>query len=451
MQITKNQTDNLNLSITVALSPEDYLPVAEKALKNYAHKVSMPGFRPGKVPTGMVRKMYGKSILLEEVNRMLGDSLNNYIEENGLRLLGNPLPSETVAPKVDFDNPDVMEFTFDLGLSPEVNVELSKSRRFTRYVITPSDADVDSALENMARRNGEMTAPETSAEGDIIKGLWVEMDGSEPRVGGVMHASSVNISDIPDPTTRSQFVGIKVGDVIVVDHTAVTDSDIDRAAMLNVSREQLADLNPMFRFTVERIQRLIPAELNADLFAKLYPDGSVTDEEGMKEKIREDYRNYFEGVSDRRLHNEIADAIIREQNIALPDEFLKRWMLTQHDHDHATHHHTQDEIDREYAQMAGGLRWQLVENDIIRQKGLTLTLDEVKEGVKEHLRAQFAQYGIHQANDDMMGDMVNRFMKREDEVRRVSEELMNRKVLAVFKESFSFDDKVVSADEFSGR
>lgn len=451
MQITKNQTDSLNLSITVALSPEDYQPAVEKALKNYAHKVNMPGFRPGKVPIGMVRKMYGKSILLEEVNRMLGDSLNNYVEENGLRLLGNPLPSENVAPKVDFDTPDIMEFTFDLGLSPDVKVELSKNKRYTRYVITPTDTDVDSALENVARRNGEMTTPETSAEGDLIKGLWVELDGNEPRVGGVMHASSLSISDIPDPATRSQFVGIKVGDVIVVDHTAVTDSDADRAAMLNVSREQLADLNPMFRFTVERIQRLIPAELNADLFTKLYPDGSVSDLEGMKEKIREDFRNYFEGVSDRRLHNEIAEAIINEQNIALPDEFLKRWMLTQHDHDHATHHHTQEEIDREYAQMAGGLRWQLVENDIIRQKGLTLTLDEVKEGVKDHLRAQFAQYGIHQATDEMMGDMVNRFMKREDEVRRVSEELMNRKVLGVFKESFSFDEKVVSADEFSGR
>lgn len=451
MGIKVQTTAPLTQQVTVILEPADYNPSVEKAIKKYAAKAAVPGFRPGKVPVTMVKKMYGKHLLVDEVNRLVGESLNNYIEENQLNLLGNPLPSETVSAVVDFDNPGTMEFTFDMGLAPQINVSLDSSRAFTRFVVSPTESDIENALDNICRRNGEMTNPETVGESDMVRGLWVELKDGEPKPGGVMHSSSLLLDTVTDETTKNDLVGKKVGDVITINHNNVANNEADHAAMLGVDRAKLPSLEPEFRFTIERIQRLVPAQLNNELVQKMYPDGSVTDVEALKERVRQDYRNHFDTHSDSRLFNDIATALMQETVIELPEAFLKRWMLDQHDHDHATHQHTPDEVDAEYANFSQGLRWQLIEANVVRQSGLTLTADELKAGVRDHLRQQFAQYGLHQATDEMMEDMTTRFMKRKDEVRRVSEHLMEKKMLAVFKERFKLDDKLVSSDEFYGR
>lgn len=445
MHISTHNVDDLNAQVVVNLAPSDYQPLVERKLKEHAKKVHMPGFRPGKVPAGMVKKMYGTSVLIDEVNNLLSQKVYEYIQEEKLNVLGSPLPSESTKPKVDWERPGEMEFTYDLGLAPKIDLKIDASTSFTQYIIGPTDKDIEDAIENISRRNGEMTDADTIGETDLVKLQWVELnaDGTV-REGGVMHMASVSMDTLKEkPEAASKLLGLKVGDTAVVDHTQYSDNDADRAAMLGIEKARLADVNADFKVTVEKIQRLVPAELNEELFKRMYPDGSVTDLDGLKEKIRQDYRNYFSKESDRKLKNDIVLHLLKELNITLPDNFLKRWLVATNEEKL-----TADQIEGEYPKYANGLKWQLIENAIIRDHGLKVDADELKAGVRQQLLQQFAAYGIHQADDEMMNDMVDRFMKNQDEVRKVNDELYDRKVLELFKEKFTLVANEVNSEEF---
>jgi trigger factor len=408
--------------------------------------VQMPGFRPGKVPAGLVKKMYGTSILIDEVNNLLSQKVYEHIQEEKLNILGSPLPSEKARPETDWENPGEMEFTYDLGLAPRFEIKVDGSTTFTQYIIGPTDKDIADALENLSRRNGEMKEQETVGDKDLVKLQWVELntDGSV-KEGGILHSSSISMDTLNGKEeAASKLLGLKVGDSAVVDHTLYSENDTDRAAMLGISKEQLDTVNNDFKVTVEKIQRLEPAELNEELFKRMYPDGSVTDLDGLKEKIREDYRNYFVNESDRKLKNDIVLHLISETNISLPDAFLKRWLVATNEDKKLT----PEQVEQEYPKYASGLKWQLIENAIIRDHGIRVDADEVKAGVRQQLLRQFAAYGIHQADDEMMDGMVERFLKNEDEVRKVNDELYDRKVMALFKEKFTLVANEVSSEEF---
>lgn len=446
MHISTHNVDDLNAQVVVNLAPSDYKPLVEKKLKEYGRKVQMPGFRPGKVPAGMVKKMYGTSILIDEVNNLLSQKVYEHIQEENLNILGSPLPSDSSQPKADWENPGEMEFTYDLGLAPKFDITVDSATSFTQYVIGPTEKDIADALENLSRRNGEMKEQETVGDNDLVKLQWVELneDGSV-KEGGVLHNSSVSMDTLKEKEdAKSKLLGLKVGESAVVDHTLYSENETDRAAMLGVSKEQLETLNREFKVTVEKIQRLEPAELNEELFNRMYPDGSVTDLEALKEKIREDYRNYFLNESDRKLKNDIVLHLINETKISLPDAFLKRWLVVTNEDKKLS----PEQVEQEYPNYANGLKWQLIENAIIRDHSIKVDADELKAGIREQLLRQFAAYGIHQADNEMMDDMVKRFMEREDEVRKVNDELYDRKVMTLFKEKYTLVANEVSSEEF---
>jgi trigger factor len=446
MHISTHNVDDLNAQVVVNLAPSDYKPLVEKKLKEYGRKVQMPGFRPGKVPAGMVKKMYGTSILIDEVNNLLSQKVYEHIQEEKLNILGSPLPSDSSQPKADWENPGEMEFTYDLGLAPKFDIKVDSATSFTQYVIGPTEKDIADALENLSRRNGEMKEQETVGDNDLVKLQWVELneDGSV-KEGGVLHNSSVSMDTLKEKEdAKSKLLGLKVGESAVVNHTLYSENETDRAAMLGVSKEQLETLNREFKVTVEKIQRLEPAELNEELFNRMYPDGSVTDLEALKEKIREDYRNYFLNESDRKLKNDIVLHLINETKISLPDAFLKRWLVVTNEDKKLS----PEQVEQEYPNYANGLKWQLIENAIIRDHSIKVDADELKAGIREQLLRQFAAYGIHQADNEMMDDMVKRFMEREDEVRKVNDELYDRKVMTLFKEKYTLVANEVSSEEF---
>jgi trigger factor len=446
MHISMHSVDDLNAKVVVNLAPTDYQPLVEKKLKEHGRKVNMPGFRPGKVPAGMIKKMYGTPVLIDEVNNLLSRKVYEYIQEEKLNILGSPLPSETSKPKADWERPGEMEFTYDLGLAPKFDLKIDGSTTFTQYIIGPTEKDIDDALENISRRNGEMKESDSVGETDLVRLQWVELneDGSV-REGGVLHSSSVSMDTLKDKDeARAKLSGLRVGDTAVVDHTLYSNNDTDRAAMLGVDRQRLDSINRDFKVTVEKIQRLIPAELNEELFKRMYPDGSVADIEALKEKIRADYRGYFSKESDRKLKNDIVIHLLAQLNIQLPDAFLKRWLVVTNEDKKLT----ADQVEAEYSSYANGLKWQLIENAIIRDHQLVVNAEELRAGVREQLLQQFAAYGIHQADEAMMNDMVDRFMKREDEVRKVNDELYDRKVLELFKEKFTLVANEVTSEEF---
>lgn len=444
MNITKETIDELNARVTIKLEPADYQPQVDKTLREHAKKASMPGFRPGKVPVGVVKKMYGPSVLVDEVNKMLGNKLYEYIGEEKLEILGNPLPSESVMPKADWENPADMEFTYDLGLAPKIDLDLGKKFKFDYFVIEPTAKDIESSLENISKRNGEMVEHDTIADGDLVKVQWVELneDGSI-KEGGVLHVSSISLDDKLAEKSRKQLIGKKLGDVVTVAYTDFSNHEGDSAAMLGVNKENLANVNKDFKITIETIQRLKPAELNEDLFKRMYPDGSVTNLDELKERIKKDYTEYFSKESDRKLKNDMVVDLLKNTKIELPDEFLKRWLTTV-----GEKKPTKDQIEQEYPNYRDGLKWQLIENKVIRDNDIKVSHEELTDGIRAQLHQQFAYYGMQQADDEIMEDMVQKFMKREDEVRKMNDQLYDEKVMEFFKSKATLNEKTVSSEKF---
>ena len=443
MNITKESIDELNARVTIKLDPADYQPQVEKTLKEHAKKANMPGFRPGKVPVGVVKKMYGPSILVDEVNKMLGNKLYEYIENEKLEILGNPLPSEEVKPVADFENPAEMEFTYDLGLAPKIELDLGKKFKFDSYKIEATEKDIENALENIAKRSGEMVEHDTIADNDLVKVQWVELneDGSI-KEGGVLNSSSISLDNVKNDV-KKELIGKKLEESLTVKFRDFSTNESDMAAMLAVSKEELPSVNEEFKITIEKIQRLKEAELNEETFKKMYPDGSVTNLNQMKEKIKADYAAYFDQESDKKLKNDMILDLLKNTKVELPDEFLKRWLTTV-----GEKKSTREQVEQEYPNYKDGLKWQLIQNKIIREKDIKVDLDELKAGIRNQLAQQFAHYGMQQVEDEMMNEMVEKFMKQEDEVRKMNDQLYDQKVMDLFKSMATLTEKKVSSEKF---
>ncbi|MFT5054184.1 MAG: trigger factor, partial [Oceanospirillaceae bacterium] len=296
MEITKTMTDDQMALVSIKLSPEDYEPRVEQVLKDHAKKANVPGFRPGKVPMGMIKKQYGTSVLVDEVNRMIGAKLYEYIDGEKLDVLGNPLPALDKQSDINWDKPADMEFFFDMALAPEIKIDINEKRKFDYYVVEATDTDIEKSLENISKRNGEMTDMKEIADADLVKVQWVELnDAGEILAGGILHSSSVAVDTIKDEDAKALFIGKNLDDEFNVAPSKVSENDSDRAAMLGVQKGEMESVSDSFKVKIEKIQRLAPAELNEELFKKLYADGSVADLDQMKDKIREDYKNYFVG------------------------------------------------------------------------------------------------------------------------------------------------------------
>lgn len=443
MNITKESIDELNARVTIKLQPSDYQPLVDKTLKEHARKANMPGFRPGKVPVGIVKKMYGSSILVDEVNKILGNQLYEYIGNEKLEILGNPLPSEEVKPVADFENPADMEFTYDLGLAPKIELDLGKKFKFDYFKIEATEKDIENSLENISKRSGEMVDYDTIADNDLVKVQWVELneDGSI-KEGGVMNSSSVALDKLNDDL-KKQLIGKKLEESLTVDYREFSENDTDLAAMLALTVEELQNVNGSFKITIEKIQRLKEAELNEELFKKVYPDGSVTSLDEMKAKIKVDYAAYFDQESDKKLKNDMVIDLLKNTKVELPDEFLKRWLTTV-----GEQKSTKEQVEQEYPNYRDGLKWQLIQNKIIREKDIKVETDELKAGIRQQLLNQFAHYGMQQADDEMMDDMVEKFMKREDEVRKMNDQIYDQKVMDLVKSMATLTEKKVNSEKF---
>ena len=387
--------------------------------------------------------MYGPSILVDEVNKMLGNKLYEFIENEKLEILGNPLPSEEVKPIADFENPADMEFTYDLGLAPKIDLDLGKNFKFDLFKIEATDKDIESSLENISQRTGEMIEHDTIADNDLVKVQWVELneDGSI-KEGGILNSSSVALDKL-NADLKKQLIGKKLEESLTVDYREFSDNDTDLAAMLAVTVGELQNVNGSFKITVEKIQRLKPAELNEETFKKMYPDGSVTNLDEMKAKIKVDYAAYFNQESDKKLKNDMVINLLKNTKVELPDEFLKRWLTTV-----GEKKSTKEQVEQEYPNYRDGLKWQLIQNKIIREKDIKVNMAELKVGIRAQLLQQFAQYGMQQADDEMMDDMVEKFMKREDEVRRMNDQLYDQKVMDLFKSMATLNEKKVTSEKF---
>lgn len=443
MDIRKENIDNLNAVLKVKVGPEDYQAKVEGALKNYQKKANMPGFRPGKVPTGLVKKMYGKSVLVDEINKLLTDSLYKYIAENKIEVLGNPLPKREDESKIDWDNQKVFEFSYDLGLAPQFKVELSPKDKFTYYTVAVDDTLIDKYVADISKRYGKVESPDTAEKSDLLFGEFMEVDkDGKPVEGGILKNSSVAIDRIKDEELQQKFIRVKKDDKIVFDPHKLSANAADLSAMLGISKEAAESLSFDFQFTVFNISRMGGAELNKELFNKVYGPEVNTIEE-FRGKIREELQSMFKQDSDRRLKSDIVTFLIEKLNISLPDEFLKRWLVAVNEKPV-----TPEQVNQEYDNYAKGIKWQLIENKIIKEHNIKVEKEEVEDYTKGLIREQYAKYNQAEMNENDLDETVKRVLSNEKEAQRIYEKLYDDKLMTLFRSLFTIEEKQVSYDFF---
>jgi trigger factor len=441
MNITQENIDELNAILKVKVVAEDYLPKVEGALKTYQKKANIPGFRPGKVPSGMIKKMYGKSIMVDEINKLLNDSLYNYINENKLDVLGNPLPKADA--DVDFDNQKDFEFIYEMGLAPKFNLELSAKDKFTYTTVKIDDDLVNKYTTDIAKRYGKVEQVEVSAEGDLLNGDFVELDANgEILAGGIFKTSSVFTDRLKDETKKA-FIGLKKDDKVVVDAQKISENATDLAAMLGVDKAVAETLTSKFQFTVKGISRLAASEINQEMFDKIYGPGAVNSEEEFKAKIREELGAMFVNDSERKFYNDVVDYLMNKVNFNLPTEFLKRWIVAVNEKPV-----TLDQVDAEFDNYAKGLKWQLIENKIIRENNIAVTNEEVVEHTKNLILQQFGKMAQSPMSDADLEDTAKRVLANQEEAKKLYEQVYGQKVMTLFKTTFTLENKEVAYDDF---
>lgn len=444
MNVVRKDVDALNAKLTVQVSPADYEGKVNTTLENYRKQAKIPGFRPGHVPMGMVKKMHGRAVLADELNKIVNDAVYKFIQDEKIDILGNPIPGEGDEVKGNFDKPEDFEFTFDIGLAPEFEVPLSGRTKFDYVKIKVDDKLIDQQVEDLRRRYGKLSNAEEVQEKDMALAQFVELNEDESiKEGGILHSSTVSVEFIEDAKTKKALVGAKKGDQLIVDPAKVSKGGKDTAAMLGIEEAQLENISNKFQMTINEVKRMELAELNAELFDKLYGEGTIKSEEEMRQRIAADMDNMFSKDSDRLLTKSVYDTLLDKTKIELPDAFMKRWIKMSNENPI-----TDEQLEQEYDGYAKNLKWQLIQGNIFKANDIKIDNAEAIDYTKGLLVNNYAQYGIPAPADEELTKSAMEVLKNREEANRVFEMLAEEKLTAYFKETVKLKEKEVSYDDF---
>nr|WP_199157074.1 trigger factor [Pedobacter sp. ASV2] len=443
MNITQEKTGNLNAVVKIKIAPADYTEKVDKAIKEQAKKAQLPGFRKGMVPAAHIKRMYGKSILVEEINNLLNDTLTNYIAEQKLEVLGQSLPMLDNEKEFKWDNTDEFEFDYELGLAPAFDVNISSKDKFTEYVVKADKETLESRIKNIRRSYGKMTNPEVSADGDVLYTDLVQLgeDGIALE-GGITSTATVRLDQIKDKKILKSLIGLKKDDVVTIDIQKAFEDAAVIAKALNIAEEAAAELKANFQLTVKNVNRLEESDLNQEFFDKLFGEGTVTDEAGFRTKITEEVESMFKQDADRQLSNDIYLQLIEKHNFELPDEFLRRWLK-------ATNEKlTDEELAEGYDDFAKNLKWTLIENKIIKDNSIEIKYEDVVQAAKAKLDAQFRMYSPSPLPEDQLAQYAVQFLQEKENANRTFEEVKALKTFEYIKSVATLEQKDIDYDKF---
>lgn len=444
MEVSHELTDELNGVITIKLQQEDYQPKVEDTLRSYRKQANMPGFRKGHVPMGMVKKMYGRSVMAEEVNRILLDQLNQYLRGENLNILGQPLPKPDDTLDFDVNKAGDLSFHYEIGLAPEFEAAISEKDKYTEYAVAIDEALLEKYTKDLQRRYGKVSQTEVAEENDMISGPFAELDeAGSPLADGIQNTSTISLEFLEDEKVRKALTGSKVGDIHTVNPDQVSKGPSDKASMLGISQEEAERNQSQFQFTVEQIYRMAPAELDQEFFDKVFGKDTVTSQEEFEARLTEELKRVFGRDSEQLLFRHIQDGLIEKFKLELPDTFLKKWLKEANEQPI-----TEEQVNEEYDTYARQLRWQLIENNLIKKYELQVAPEEAKAHTKELVANQYRQYGIQEMEDSVLEEAADRILANEEEGRQVFENLYRAKLLQLFKETLKLKSKEVDFDEF---
>lgn len=445
MNITQEKIDQLNAVIKVKISPADYQERVEKAIKEQAKKAKIPGFRPGMVPAAHIKKMYGKSILVDEINTLLSDTVNNYLTDNKIEVLGQPLPKldATKEPKWDFN--DEFEFDYELGLAPEFDLSFSAKDKLPFYQIKVDKDTLASRTKNLRRSYGKMTNPEVAEDDDVLFGELKQLakDGTVYEGGFGNDKASIRLDLVADSKIKKALVGLKKEAVVNIDLNKAFNGDATQLAkLLNVEEEAVNGLKSDFQFTVKNINRLEEADLTQEFFDKLFGKDAVKNEKEFEAKITEELESMMQQNAEQRLQNDLYKFGTDKAKFKLPDAFLKRWLK-------ATNENLSDaEIDADYNNFAQNLKWTLIENKIIKENNIEIKYEDVFQAAKTRLDGQFRMYSPQALPEEQLAQYTVQFLQNKENANRIFDEVKALKVFDYLKSVVTLDKKEIAYNKF---
>ena len=434
MKITKEDIDALNSVVKIDITANDYQEKVDTQLNDYRRKANIPGFRKGHVPMSLVKKQYGKSVMIDEVNKLLQESLSKFLVEEKLDVLGNPLPK--MQDNFSWDE-DKFSFEFELGLAPEFEVNLKPKKAISSYKIVADEKMINNQIENIREQYGKMITQAAIEDNSNITGTFVNEEKE------IEKKSTFKLEKIKGKTNLKKFVGSKVGDVLELKSKNLFTDDHMLMNVLGLSHDDAHDFEASLTFTIEEITQTEIAELNQELFDKLFGEGLVKNEEELKARLKEDAEKQFGSQADQQLLNAVTESLIENTNFELPAEFLKKWLAVSGEKPM-----TPEQAGEEYERSEKGLRYQLIEGKLMTDNKLQVTYEDLKEYTKGFVKAQMAQFGDNKIEDKELEEIVGRVLSNQEEVKRLSDQLKNEKLLTFFKENIKIKAKEVTYEDF---
>jgi trigger factor len=445
MNIIQENIDDLNAVLKIQVEKPDYDEKVEKVLRDYRKKANIKGFRPGMVPIGLIRKMYGKAVMIDEINKVVTDNIQNYLTDQKIEILGDPLPKADEHEDIDFDTKESFTFSFEVGLAPSFELKLSKKNKVTSYEIIADEKMKEEYLANYTRRYGKFEKADVSEEKDMLKGKIEALDESgNTKTGGLFaDDTTLGIDVIKDKKIKKEFIGKAAGDVVDFDLRKALPNDYEIAGLLKRQKDEVKGIDGSFRFTVNEVSRFHPAEINQELFNRVYGEGIVTSEEEFRKKLDEEIANNLKQETEFKLSADLKKLAMDKTEFQLPEEFLKKWLLKINDKT------TAEQIEKEFGSFTQDLKWQLIRNKIARENEIKITDEELQKEAENITRYQFKQYGLFYATSEQITNYAKETLKREEDAKRIADKILEEKVIELMKEMVKIDDKSVSIDEFN--
>lgn len=435
MEIKKTQIDDLNFRLSLNIAKEDYAAKKKKALNDYRQKADIRGFRKGMAPMSLIEKMHGVSALVESVNNVISESLNNYIQENKLNILGEPLPNDELQKKIDWEKEENFEFIFDLALAPELNFTLSKEDKIVSYKPEVSQKAKDEYKSNLLRQFGKLEPTDEIHEEDFIV---ADLTQGETKIEGTY----ITLKTIESKTIKKKFLGKKVGDKFVIDVNKAFVNEADRAALLKVKKDELANIKPEYEVEIKEIKTLVEAQQNQDLYDRLFGKGNVKNEEEFDAKITERIATEYQRESDYRFMLDAREYLIKKADIKVPEAFMKKWLFTINEGKF-----TMEDIEKDFDLFLKDFRWQLIRQYIFKQQKMQLKREDLVNTAKQIAKYQFAMYGLNDVPDEQLTNYAESILSNEKEARRIYEKAEEDMVLEYVKKSVTLTSKKISIDE----
>ena len=434
MNVTKNQIDDLNIELTIAISAEDYAEKEKKRLSAYRKNADFKGFRKGMVPASIVKKLYGDQALYEAINSVIGEQLDKFIKDNNLNILGEPLPSESQKEN-EWKSGNDFEFKFDLGLSPAIDIELGKDDKLTRHKIEVSPKAVADTKAEMLRQYGSLQEGEAAGEEDYVIADFRQ--GDKASEGAYVAVSKV------EGDAKAKFVGAKSGDTFDVNVNEAFVNETDRSSMLKVSKDELAALDPVWNVTVVNVKTFVPAEENQETYDKIFGEGVVKTAEEFEAKVTERIQNSYNQESDYKLSQDIQAYLVKKADVKLPEAFLKRWL-----YENNKEKFTMEQVEKDFDAFLKDFRWQLVRESLMKKLDLKIDDKDMLDAAKGFAAYQYAMYGMPNVPEQLLSEAAVELLKDERRHRNLVESVESEKVISAVKEVITISNRKITEEKF---